>query len=270
MGGFGSGRHPWSSRDTVEDFRDRTIGIAIADWVKRGLVQPGNAGRLEWPAEDGRPAASLGVWIVLQADRLQARLKYQVQAGWAPENWPQEDTDIEEVVMLARSGAGLRGHSWLFYCPGCGRRVAELYLNEAYFRCRKCCGLGYRSQRETREDRGLEKAARIKQQLGGEGDLDEPFPERPKGMRRRTYERLRQQAEAGEVPYQERMDKHWQRALGSATDLLRSRSRRRRRPQDPAKPRRRGSRPAGTGGSPGAKMTRRTSRSPRLSPGEAP
>ena len=41
MGGFGSGRYPWSSRDTVEDWRYRSFGIK--DWVDRGLVRPGHA-----------------------------------------------------------------------------------------------------------------------------------------------------------------------------------------------------------------------------------
>jgi len=58
-----------------------------------------------------------------------------------------------------------------------------------HFRCRKCCGLGYRSQRKGREARGLEKAARIKQQLGGSGQKQlfrkggKPGPGRPKGSK---------------------------------------------------------------------------------------
>jgi hypothetical protein len=36
----------------------------------------------------------------------------------------------------------------------------------------------------------LAKAARIKRQLGGTGECGERVPKRPKGMHRRTYERL--------------------------------------------------------------------------------
>jgi len=55
--------------------------------------------------------------------------------------------------------------------------------------------------------RGLEKAARIKQQLGGSGDYADPDPERPKGMHRRTYERLCNEAAAAQLPYQDRIMK---------------------------------------------------------------
>ncbi len=48
-------------------------------------------------------------------------------------------------------------------------------------------------------------AARIKKQLGGEGDFGEPFPERPKGMHQRTYERLLKQVEEAERPHDERL-----------------------------------------------------------------
>jgi len=57
------------------------------------------------------------------------------------------------------------------------------------------------------EARGLEKAARIKQQLGGSGDYAEAIPERPKGMHQRTYERLRNEGEEAQLPYQDRIMK---------------------------------------------------------------
>ena len=115
--------------------------------------------------------------------------------------------DIEEAIWLDTRPCGFKGQRLQFICPGCGRRVAELYPDWVHFRCRKCCGLGYRSQRKGREARGLEKAARIKQQLGGSGDYADPVPERPKGMHQRTYERLCNEAEKAELPYQARLMK---------------------------------------------------------------
>ena len=52
----------------------------------------------------------------------------------------------------------------------------------------------------------MEKAAQIKQQLGGSGDYADPVPE-PKGMHQRTYERLRNEGEEAQLPYQDRIVK---------------------------------------------------------------
>jgi hypothetical protein len=214
MGGFGSGRYPWSSRDTVEDWRYRSFGIK--EWVDRGLVRPGHAFTQIWLSKDGRPAASIEVHIstvspvnrhlaVLLSDRsavpdrLQVVLKYRAGRGG------EELRDIEEAVWLDTKPCGFKGQRLQFICPGCGRRIAELYPDGVHFRCRKCCGFGYRSQRKGREARGLEKAAQIKQQLGGSGEYADPVPERPKGMHRRTYERLCNEAEKAELPYQWRV-----------------------------------------------------------------
>ena len=200
MGGFGSGRHPWSSRDTVEDLPF----FGIKDWVAKGLIRPGKTFPLIWPGEDGRPEASIDILIekassvypalagLLPADssvpdHLQAVLEYSIRRA------PDDVRPIRDIIVLAQSPRGFAGQSWRFCCPGCTRRVADLYPRGDHFRCRKCCGLPYQSQRETRRARGLKKAARIKQQLGGTGEYGEPVPERPKGMHGGTYLRLLEQ-----------------------------------------------------------------------------
>src|SRR5260370_5678814 len=195
MGGFGSGRYRWGSRDTVEDWRYRSFGIK--EWVDRGLVRPGHAFTQSWLCKDGRRAASIDVHIstvspvhrhlaVLLSDRsavpdrLQAVLKYRAGRGG------EELRDIEEAVWLDTKPCGFKGQRLKFICPGCGRRVADLYPDGVHFRCRKCCGLGYRSQRKGRGARRLARAARIKRRLGGSGDYADPGPARPKAMTHRA------------------------------------------------------------------------------------
>ena len=72
------------------------------------------------------------------------------------------------------------------------------------FASRKAYRLSYRSQRETRFDRALRQAQKIRTDLGGDPSLDEPFPAKPKGMRWHTYERLQAKAEAYEEVVDER------------------------------------------------------------------
>ena len=54
---------------------------------------------------------------------------------------------------------------------------------------RHCYGLTYASQREALHLRGLGKAQKIRMRLGGSPETEE-FPDKPKGMHWRTYDRL--------------------------------------------------------------------------------
>ena len=87
-----------------------------------------------------------------------------------------------------------------------GGRIAKLYGHGRYFLCRHCYRLVYASQSEGELDRKLRRANKIKQRLGGEPGLAHPFPDRPKGMWRRTYERLHDQTFEIEMRADEAID----------------------------------------------------------------
>jgi hypothetical protein len=100
--------------------------------------------------------------------------------------------DVQETVALSWTACNFGGKRPWFVCPGagCGRRVALLYGPERYFLCRHCYDLVYESQRDDAMYRALHKAQSIRARLGGSANVMEPFPEKPKGMHWRTYERL--------------------------------------------------------------------------------
>jgi hypothetical protein len=97
------------------------------------------------------------------------------------------------------------GHRPWMVCR-CGRKVGKLFLAEpdfygpASYKCRHCLGLRYATQRMSRQQKKAFAASKLRlKKLRGDGRLTEPFPERPKGMRKRGYEMLRYKAEMREA-----------------------------------------------------------------------
>jgi hypothetical protein len=127
-----------------------------------------------------------------EVDRLHLSNRVSIGSG--------EWVDVDERVRIVRVPCRYGGTRPYFICPGvvngtlCGRRVSKLYGPGRYFLCRHCCRLAYASQSEDVLNRSVRRANKIKRRLGGNGGIDSPFPPKPKGMWRRTYERLREQA----------------------------------------------------------------------------
>jgi hypothetical protein len=190
MGGFGSGRPSGSGRDTVEACRS----IDVTRLHKAGCLRPGWCGGWQW-TRNRETVASIN--LQTEVDRL--HLSYRVRIGGG------EWEDVAETVRIVRVPCRFGGSRPYFICSGvvngisCGRRVAKLFGPGRYFLCRHCYRLAYASQSESEWDRTLRRANKIRQRLGGAPGMTASFPKKPKGMWRRTYERMREEALEAEM-----------------------------------------------------------------------
>jgi hypothetical protein len=184
MGGFGSGRPSGSGRERVETCRSINVNVLH----KAGYLRPGWRGGWQW-MHDGEKVAS--ITLRAEADRLHLSYRVRIAGG--------EWEDVEERVRIVRVPCRFGGVRPYFICPGvvngisCGRRVAKLHGPGRYFLCRHCYRLTHGSQSESGWDRAVRRANKIRQRLGADPDTAAPFPKKPKGMWRRTYQQLREQ-----------------------------------------------------------------------------
>jgi hypothetical protein len=198
MGGFGSTRWGWvSTKDTIESSRS----LDINRLNRARCLQAGYRGVLEWK-RDGEPVA----WIRFWREDNKLVLSYRVRRH-GDEDWQNVEQATPIVWTSCRYG-GIRPY---FVCPGvvngiaCGRRVTKLYGAGRYFLCRHCYRLAYASQREDSYDRASRRANNIRMRLGGELGTAAPFPDRPKGMHYKTYERLKSAALNAEILAEEQL-----------------------------------------------------------------
>lgn len=94
-------------------------------------------------------------------------------------------------IQLERQPCNFGGQRPWFRCPDCASRVAILYrADDGDFRCRSCMRLNYKVQRESRTDRLLRRAEKIRAKLGWEPGIANDPEGKPPNMRWKTYHRL--------------------------------------------------------------------------------
>lgn len=182
MGGKGSGRQPSFGflASTTNDYH--SIDLA---WLRREkLFEAGRQSTITW-SRNGNVTGSVQI-LVLDGG---IRLVYRTRGS--RENWK----DVDDFVPLVSTATRFGGERKWFQCPTCEKRCRIIY-GGSYFRCRNCYGLKYETQYEPGFARAATAALKIRDRLGDKGGIDEPFPDKPKGMHRKTYERLQRQDEA--------------------------------------------------------------------------
>ena len=171
----------YSSKNTTSSYRR----LDIRELQRKGFLRPGGWTSLRW-SRNGEAVGSVGVRA--EFDRVVLRYRHQRYG----EDWKDE----EYPIFLDRTPCNYGGERVWFLCParGCSRRVAVVY-GGSIFACRHCYQLAYDSQREAAYSRALSRAQAIRMKLGGSPNMAEDFPDKPKGMHWRTYDRLCRKAE---------------------------------------------------------------------------
>ena len=113
---------------------------------------------------------------------------------------------VPQLVRVTWTRVHLGGERAWLHCPHCQTRVAKLYSGLGGYFCRACVGNPpYATQLLSAGGRAHFKACKLRLLLDGEAQLSRPFPERPRNMHRRTYERLRREGMGLEAGLSKRM-----------------------------------------------------------------
>jgi hypothetical protein len=124
----------------------------------------------------------------LRADRYAVQLQLSQGAPWIR-------VSLQWTGTPFRSRSGTVWRPW-FLCPKCRRRAGRLYNGGDFIACRICCGLRYAAtSHQSPRARRHHQAMKIRLKLGGKARLSDPIPQRPFGMHRSTYRRLRTRLE---------------------------------------------------------------------------
>lgn len=140
MGGIGSGR--WQRPDTRLTTED-CLPLRVCDLTRNGFFQPGSIGQLFWTNTATKVCrASLSFHVTsIQNNAIVIGLSYIFDNSEA----------IRDSITLQYTQPHFGGlRPWLT-CGPCGRRVGNLYLFGAHFRCRHCHRLTYRSCQESHQ-----------------------------------------------------------------------------------------------------------------------
>jgi hypothetical protein len=183
-------RYAYGAKSTVEGCRN----VDVLHWNRLGYLRYPRWFSWAW-TRDGETVASIQV----ESGRDQVILKYRSRA------YGEEWSDVRQTVPLGWTPCRFGGERPWFICSGysngryCGCNVTKLYGAGKLFACRHCHGLAYASQQESSNQRGLYRAQKIRRLLGGSVSMFEDFPDKPKGMQWRTYDRLRARYDMAEV-----------------------------------------------------------------------
>ncbi len=171
--------HPVTVEQMASDCLDvrelRQVGLLSDEWIKLGPS-------LRWPRIAG---------LQLARHRIIVYMRNQC---------------MPQPIRVSWTRCHFGGYRPWAHCPDCQKRVAILLRGIAGYCCRSCLDDPiYASQLKSSKGRRCYQASKLRLQLGGQASLVAPFPDRPTGMHRKTYERLRLKALKLEAGLSQRM-----------------------------------------------------------------
>ena len=155
--------------------------MRISELKRYKVLQRGRIGPWSWRTEDREITRQ----VILDYGRL--------RDGELEIIFDYRDAFRRQRVPIVTTDCNYGGTRPWFRCL-CGRRVGVLFDGVSAFVCRQCLGLGYACQQQAPRYRPMLRAQSIRRRLGGTGSLMDSFPERPRYMRRKTYEKLRRKS----------------------------------------------------------------------------
>ena len=109
---------------------------------------------------------------------------------WLELEFPDQATS--QQIRVSWTPVHLGGWRPWMHCPYCQKRAAILLRGFAGYGCRACLGNPlYACQSRSTHGRRHFELCKIRLLLGGMASPLEPFPDRPRRMHRKTYERMK-------------------------------------------------------------------------------
>lgn len=96
---------------------------------------------------------------------------------------------FSQQVKVTTTPCTYGGKRYWWQCPDCEARAAVLYYRNGYS-CRKCTGLGYKTQLQQPIDRALKRAEIIRSALGWPAGIANGHGPKPRGMWTSTFNTL--------------------------------------------------------------------------------